>query len=150
MSKTLYIIRGLPGSGKSTLGEKLADSYVDYHPEFGGPKCHSYAADDWFTDKDGNYNFVPDELPQAHEDCRARVMGAMMGVAENIAVCNTFSQFWEAEPYVKLCKLHGYTPVILECQNQFGNIHGCPQEKINEMSDRWDSRADFMYQLENV
>ena len=149
--KTLYIIRGLPGSGKSTLGEKLADSYVDYHPTRGGPKCHSYAADDWFTNKDGDYNFVPDELSDAHEDCRARVMGAMMsGTAESICVCNTFTQFWEAAPYVKLCKAYGYTPVVLECQSQFDNIHGCPPEKITEIADRWDSRQDFMYQLNGL
>lgn len=136
MTKTLYIIRGLPGSGKSTLGERLAESFR-----------YSYAADDWFTDREGNYNFVPEELPQAHEDCRARVLGAMLSGVENIAVCNTFTQFWEAEPYVRLCDLHGYTPVVIECQNQFDNIHGCPQEKIDEMADRWDSKADFMYQL---
>ena len=150
MSKTLYIIRGLPGSGKSTLGEKLADSYVDYHPKFGGPKCHSYAADDWFTDRNGNYNFVPQELSQAHEDCRSRVLGAILSGAENIAVCNTFSQAWEAEPYIELCNTYGYTPVVLECQSQFGNIHDVPQESINAMADRWDSREDFMHQLKNV
>lgn len=137
--KTLYIIRGLPGSGKSTLGEKLADTDIHYHPTQGGIVYHSYAADDWFTDKDGNYNFVPEELADAHEDCRARVMGAMMsGTAENICVCNTFSQSWEAEPYVKLCKAYGYTPVVLECQSQFGNIHDVPQESIDAMKDRWE------------
>ena len=146
MSKTLYIIRGLPGSGKSTLGERLAGTYVDYHPKNGGPKCHSYAADDWFTDRNGNYNFIPDELSDAHEDCRARVMGAMMSTsAEHICVCNTFSQFWEAAPYVKLCKAYGYTPVVLECQSQFGNVHDVPQESINAMAERWESREDFMY-----
>ena len=65
MSKTLYIIRGLPGSGKSTLGEQLADSYMDYSKSVGGIKFYSYAADDWFTDQEGNYNFVPAELPDA-------------------------------------------------------------------------------------
>lgn len=150
MSNTLYIIRGLPGSGKSTLGEQLVDRYLDMHPKTGGYRSYSYAADDWFTDHDGNYNFVPEELPQAHEDCRARVLGAMLSGAEKIAVCNTFTQAWEAKPYVELCKLHGYTPIVIECQSQFDNIHGCPQEKINEMADRWDSRADFMYQLNGV
>lgn len=148
-NKTLYIIRGLPGSGKSTLGEKLADTYMDYS-EFGGIRHYSYAADDWFTDREGNYNFFPEELPQAHEDCRARVLEAMLSGAENIAVCNTFTQAWEAEPYVKLCELHEYTPVVLECQSQFGNVHNVPQESINAMADRWDSRVDFMYQLEGI
>ena len=142
--KTLYIIRGLPGSGKSTLGEKLADTYMDYHPKYGGTKHYSYAADDWFTDREGNYNFVLEELPEAHEDCRARVLGAMLSGAAEITVCNTFTQAWEAEPYFKLCKLHGYTPVVLECQSQFGNIHNVPQESINTMAGRWESREYFM------
>ena len=149
-NKTLYIIRGLPGSGKSTLGERLADTYMDYHPKYGGSKHYSYAADDWFTDEDGNYNFDPMELPQAHDDCQARVLHAMLSEVENIAVCNTFTQAWEAEPYFKLCELHGYTPVVLECQSQFGNVHDVPQESINAMADRWDSREDFMYQLKGV
>lgn len=126
MGRTLYIIRGLPGSGKSTLGEQLANG-------------HSYAADDWFTDEDGDYNFVPSELPDAHEDCRARVLGAMLSGVEKIAVCNTFTQKWEAEPYFKLCNLQKYTPVIIECQSQFGNIHGCPPSKVEEMRERWES-----------
>ena len=132
--KTLYIIRGLPGSGKSTIGEKLADNY-------------SYAADDWFTDRNGVYNYVPEEIVQAHEDCQARVLGAMLSDVEHIAVCNTFTQAWEAEPYIKLCNLHGYSAVVIECQNQFGNIHGCPQEKINEMAGRWETREYFMSKL---
>ena len=146
MSKTLYIIRGLPGSGKSTLGEQLADSDMDYSPDSrGGVKYYSYAADDWFTDRAGNYNFVPQELPDAHEDCRARVLGAMLSGIENIAVCNTFTQAWEAAPYFKLCEAHGYTPVVLECQSQFGNVHGVPQETIKDMASRWETREDFMY-----
>lgn len=137
MKGTLYIIRGLPGSGKSTLGDKLADSYVDYHPKFGGPKHHSYAADDWFYDEEGDYNFDPDQLSNAHEECFSRVLGAMMCGVENICVCNTFTQSWEAEPYFKICKSHGYTAVIIECQNNFGNVHGCPDDKIELMRGRW-------------
>ena len=140
VEKNLYIIRGLPGSGKSTLGEQLADNELDWTKDRTdwNMRFYSYAADDWFTDKDGNYNFVPEELPQAHEDCRARVLGAMLSEVNNIAVCNVFSQKWEAQPYFDLCKLHGYTPVVIECQNNFGNIHGCPRQKIEEMRDRWE------------
>lgn len=137
--KTLYIIRGLPGSGKSTLGEKLADSYMDYHPELGHTKHYSFAADDYFVDEEGNYNFDPSRLVDAHEQCRQRVLKAMKYGIENVAVCNTFSQSWEAGPYVKLCKQFDYTPVVLECQSQFGNIHDVPQESIDAMRERWES-----------
>ena len=140
MNKTLYIIRGLPGSGKSTLGERLAGTYVDYHPKYGGPKCHNYSADDWFTDRAGNYRYIPEEISDAHEDCLARVRGAMMSPsADFICVCNTFTQAWEVSRYFDLCERFNYTPVVLECQSQFGNIHGCPSEKIQEMKDRWEN-----------
>ena len=139
MNKILYIIRGLPGSGKSTLGDQLAGVNVEYHPKIGGPRIHNYAADDWFIDDDGNYEYVSEEIIIAHEDCKARVMGAMMSVAANvICVCNTFTQAWEAAPYFKLCERFNYTPVVIECQSQFGNIHGCPPDKVQEMRDRWD------------
>ena len=129
---TLYIVRGLPGSGKSTLGEKLAS------PHEVEDRWHSYAADDWFTDsKTGEYNFNPTELSDAHEDCNARVRGAMMSNVETICVCNTFSQHWEVEPYLKLCESYNYTPVVIECQNQFGNVHDVPQESIDAMRERW-------------
>ena len=49
-------------------------------------KSHSYAADDWFTNKQGEYIFKPEELQEAHEDCQARVMGAMMDSVDNIIV----------------------------------------------------------------
>ena len=138
MRKTLYIIRGLPGSGKSTLGEQLADTYMDYHPKYGGMKSYSFAADDWFYGEDGEYKFNPEELTEAHDECNSRVRGAMMSDVGNICVCNTFSQAWEAAPYFKLASDFRYTAVVLECQSEFGNIHGVPQESINAMKERWE------------
>jgi hypothetical protein len=141
MAGTLYIIRGLPGSGKSTLGESLASKTkkpVDHWSKWGEDQIHSYAADDWFTDKDGNYNFNPAELTEAHDECQARTRGAMMSNVESICACNTFSQAWEAEPYFKLCEQYDYTPVVLECQSQFGNVHDVPQESIDAMKERWE------------
>ena len=139
MNKTLYIIRGLPGSGKSTLGDQLATTTRMYNSFTNTwSTTHSYAADDWFTDKEGNYNFAPKDLSQAHEDCEARVRGAMMSDIERVCVCNTFSQAWEAEPYFKLCDQYGYTPMVIECQNQFGNVHDVPQEVIDRMILNWE------------
>ena len=129
--KTLYIIRGLPGSGKSSLGDSLASS------------GKSLAADDWFTDKDGNYNFDPQELPQAHEDCELRCVGAMLNEEESICVSNTFSQRWEIDPYFKIARTYGYSVFVIECQNQFGNVHNVPIDVVEEMEDRWEKVRTF-------
>jgi len=44
----LVIIRGLPGSGKSTFAKKFVEKGFKH-----------YEADMWMVDKDGNYSFDP-------------------------------------------------------------------------------------------
>ena len=125
--KVLYIVRGLSGSGKTTLAEKLSQLV--------------YSADDYFTDSEGNYHFDPSELADARADCFSNVEQAMKTCKGNlhcIAVANTFSQAWEAQPYFKLSKKYDYSPFVVECQNTFQNSHGVPQETINYMKERWE------------
>ena len=56
---TLILVRGLPGSGKTTLAIKLAAAYP-------GAACLS--ADNYFTDAlTGEYRFDSAQLEQAHE-----------------------------------------------------------------------------------
>ena len=135
--KVLYIVRGLSGSGKSSIAKEIVNDIWDeesrtFIKDF-------YSADDYFTDKYGNYNFDPNKLKEAHEQCQKNVELAMQrDWVRKIAVANTFSQKWEAEPYFKLAKKHDFNPFVLECQNDFGNIHGVPQESINAMKERWE------------
>jgi hypothetical protein len=146
--KVLYIVRGLSGSGKSSLGDALTNPIFDDSVELPeGQRCapqawkkHFYSADDYFTDKQGNYNFDPNKLADAHADCFSNVEIAMTkGYINKIAVCNTFSQKWEARPYFKLAKKYDYSPFVLECQNTFKNVHGVPQETIDAMRERWET-----------
>tara|TARA_B100000085_G_C18542691_1_gene512602 strand:- start:772 stop:1224 length:453 start_codon:yes stop_codon:yes gene_type:complete len=145
--KVLYIIRGLSGSGKSSLGDAITNMIWDDSLEnakvLDKSRCwrkHYYSADDYFTDEEGNYNFNPNKLKEAHEDCQKNVERAMsLGHVQKIAVCNTFSQAWEAEPYFTLANKYDYSPFVVECQNDFGNVHGVPQETINAMKNRWES-----------
>lgn len=135
--KVLYIIRGLPGSGKSSLGDAITNfiwrsKEEHFFKDF-------YSADDYFTDYEGNYNFDPKKLKEAHEDCQNNVELAMQNeFVKKIAVCNTFSQAWEVEPYLKLAEKYEYSPFVLECQNDFGSIHNVPEESIQAMEDRWE------------
>ena len=121
---TLYIVRGLPGSGKSSLAKKVTELV--------------YSADDFFTNKKGEYNFNAKLLGKAHEWCWGKVRDAMFIGAEAVAVANTFTQAWEAEKYYQIAEEYGYSVFVIECQNDFGNVHDVPQESIDAMKKRWE------------
>lgn len=132
--KKLYIVRGLPGSGKSTFAEALvgADFLV----------CE---ADKYFM-VDGEYKFDATKLKQAHEWCRNRVE-IMMGDSlindqfyREIAVSNTFTQEWEMQPYLDLAKEYGYMVFTVIVENRHGGVnqHGVPDEVLTKMRDRFE------------
>jgi predicted kinase len=133
--KTLYIIRGVPGSGKSTFAKELvgADFLV----------CE---ADKYFVDREGNYKFDGSKLKEAHEWCRDRVETFMEDSLLNdqfyrrIAVSNTFTREWEMQAYVDLAEKYGYRvfSVIVENRHGSSNVHGVPDEVIEKMKERFE------------
>jgi len=128
----LILIRGLSASGKSSLST-LFDGYC-------------FAADDYFTDPLGAYNFDPSKLPEAHAECQRRTKDSLAKGRAITVVTNTFSCRWEMEPYFKLaedfdCRVHvidlfdgGLTNEELVERN----LHGVPVETISDMRDRWE------------
>ena len=126
MNKTLYIIRGLPGSGKSTLANKLA-------PEA------SFEADQYFTNKNGEYNYDQSKIGKAHKQCQKKTKRAMKSGHSDIAVANTFTQIWEMVPYFLLAGKHDYMINVIECQNEFGSTHDVPEYAIDRMAERWET-----------
>jgi predicted kinase len=135
MNKNLYIVRGLPGSGKSTFALNLvgADFLV----------CE---ADKYFM-IDGEYKFDATKLKQAHEFCRNTVETYMRDNVEandqfyrQIAVSNTFTQEWEMQPYIDLAKKYGYTVFTIVVENRHGGVnqHGVPDEALTRMRDRFE------------
>ena len=134
MSGVLFLVRGLPGSGKSTFAEHIWNNYA---------VCE---ADKFFYDKEGNYNFDPTKLREAHAWCRQEVEIRMIDHQNNeqyypeIAVSNTFTQEWEMEDYFKLAEKYGYKVVSLIVENRHGgqNVHGVPEDKLQIMKNRFE------------
>jgi predicted kinase len=128
MEKVLYIVRGLPGSGKSTFAKTLAE-YENH-----------YEADMFFMKDHNEYKFDATKLKEAHNWCRDLVMMAMLRNENKIVVSNTFTQEWEMDAYFDLAKKHGYKvfSIIMENRHDGKNVHGCPEETIDRMEARFD------------
>jgi predicted kinase len=133
MSKILFLIRGLPGSGKSSLANHMWNDLV---------VCE---ADKFFYDREGNYNFDASKLREAHAWCKNQVEIRMKDNTINkqyypeIVVSNTFTQEWEMEDYYKLAEQYGYKVVSLIVENRHGgkNIHNVPDETLEKMESRF-------------
>lgn len=129
--KSLYLLRGLPGAGKSTLAKKLGDAHFE--------------ADMYFTNESGQYIFNGADIKKAHEWCQREVELAMIlnhtgGLNEHIVVSNTFTQEWEMEAYYKLAEQYGYRVFSLIVENRHGgeNLHNVPEDKIEVMRKRFE------------
>ena len=131
----LFLVRGLPGSGKSTFANHIWNNYAI---------CE---ADKYFVNKEtGEYNFDPSKLKEAHEWCRNEVETRMKDNQANpqyypeIVVSNTFTQEWEMQSYMDLAKKYGYRVTTLIIENRHGgsNIHNVPEETLDRMRQRFE------------
>lgn len=125
--KQLILLRGLPGSGKSTFAKSLGGFHLEA---------------DMFFIQDGEYKFDVSKLKQAHEWCKGRAENWMMEGMEGypIVVSNTFTQEWEMDAYFELAEKYGYQTscLIVENRHDSKNIHGCPDDKIEQMRNRFE------------
>lgn len=128
MNKTLYLIRGLPGAGKTTFATDLAESL----------NLAMFEADDYFYDRGGNYNFNPTLLHKAHNECQEKTEKCMVS-GNGVVVSNTFTTEKELKPYLDLAEKYGYRVVALIVENRHGSksVHDVPETTIQKMKDRF-------------
>lgn len=130
--KSLVLLRGLPGSGKSRLAKLLSEN----------GKYPVYAIDDYFENEQGQYTFDHRKNHLAYEACEQRTRKALHEGVEKIFIAHTFTLDWEMEPYLFLAKENGYSIYVITVENYHGNknVHGIPEEQIMKMAEKYKVR----------
>ncbi|XP_070613172.1 NEDD4-binding protein 2 isoform X2 [Erythrolamprus reginae] len=134
----LVLLRGLPGSGKSYLARVLLED---------NPCGIILSTDDYFCQKNGQYQFDADCLADAHDWNWKRAKEAFEKRITPIIIDNTNTQAWEMKPYITLSQQHKYKVVFREPNTWWKfkpkelerrNVHGVSKEKIKRMLERYE------------
>lgn len=140
-AKTVIIMRGIPGSGKSHRANYLCEQ-----ARLNLLCWEVCSADNFFIDGSGNYNWNPRLIGKAHEWCRVAFVKSLQDGIEIVIVDNTNTTIKEMEFYVDWALSYGYNIKFIEPDTSWKfdasecakkNKHNVPLECIQRMLDRY-------------
>ena len=111
----LIILRGFPGSGKSTL----CKAFKKY---FGESDCVSCSFDKYHW-KGGIFKFDPSIHRQTKQWCKEEIISSFIASKSVIVVDNAHLAKWQyAEYIVKYAEMYKYKVLVLEIKSESGSI----------------------------
>lgn len=133
MGGELIIVRGLPGSGKSTFARNLTDIMVVEADMW------------WYRNPKLEYQFDMELLRRAHR-WSLQTAEAFLANGQGVAVANTNLTFKEAKDYIGFAKAIGVpiTVYTMDREVNHGSIHNVPSDVMKRMYDRMETHEIFM------
>jgi predicted kinase len=123
--RNVIILRGVSGSGKSTVAKLFSEPKVI---------C---TADDFF-EKNGGYDFDASKLGQAHKECQNKFECALQDPKiTNIVVANTNVKPSDYQYYMDTAKKYGVRVIslIIERRHDGENVHSVPDFVLQRQQD---------------
>jgi predicted kinase len=131
--KFAYIMRGLPGSGKSTVAKQLVAN---------GGVIHS--TDDYFLSC-GKYTFDPNHIVEYHR-MNLEAFRESLRQGKSVVVCDNTNVKWQHfEPYVKAAQDAGYVISLVTLPHPapevaaLRTVHKVPVQAIRRMLAEWEN-----------
>lgn len=130
--KTVYILRGVPGCGKSSVADELHSNASRT-----GRTALICSSDDFFMDHDGNYNWDLEKLGHAHMWCMHEFKCGLADGIDVVIVSNTNIHSSDVKAYHDVAKEVGYMIFVLTVENWHDgeDVHNVPTEVKLAMSD---------------
>ena len=124
MKKVLIIVRGIPGSGKSSFASFLGKAIC--------------CADDYYV-HDDEYKWKAEDIGKAHGWSQRKCRRFMKAQVETVVVANTNTTEREMQPYMDLARQFGYMVYSIIMENRHGgeSIHGVPEATLDKMKARF-------------
>ncbi|CAF3350356.1 unnamed protein product [Rotaria sp. Silwood1] len=147
-TKVMFLMRGLPGSGKSTIVTQLKRIY--------SKSVIVCSADNYFIDSQGNYNFNRDKIGEAHLTCQRQTEDACKNNVLAVIVDNTNIRMDECKPYFQKASNYGYIVIIVEPRTSWKrdtnilmnrNTHKVPMDIIEARLRTYHSLIPFYFGL---
>lgn len=122
----LHLVRGLPGSGKSTFAKTLG--------------CFHVEADMFFM-RDGEYHFNKEHIAYAHAWCIDATFTALNSGLD-VVVSNTFIRLWELNKYIKLAETWECEVIVYRMNKNYQSIHNVSQDICERMKRNYEPYKD--------